>query len=322
MHDSTCREAALQSMHAPMTDVFVYQMGKCGSTAIVEALRAAGLTAAHTHELGADALAKRVRMLTTSPVPSFVLEHGLGQLVQNVRLTDQLLRRRAAGDRLRIITLARHPVDWFWSSLTQNFDGQKHDLLEASTIAGFEDAWARGAMDELSALHRVIVETCVVKIGRGLHLAAGAMAHATGDSLHERIDGARRSLDESDRRMARFGFQLFQPAAWFDEHIKPLTGIDVFLRPLAADGSSRLANDWCDLLVLSYERLASLVPVISHFVQRPVTLADRNVSKGKRYAGEVAVMRRLVELPVGLTGLLWDTPYCRHFGYAPGGAPV
>lgn len=302
-----------------MTDVFVYQMGKCASTAIVEALQAAGLNAAHTHELGADVLAKRVRMLTSRPVSSFMLEHGLGQLVQNIRLTGELLHRRAAGDRLRIITLARHPVEWFWSSLIQNFDGQKHDLLHADTIAGFEDAWGRGAVEELSALRHVIVETCVAKIGRGLHLAAGAMAHATGDSLHERMDVARRSLDETDRRMARFGFQLFHPAAWFDEHIAALTGIDVFSHPLAADGSSRLANDWCDLLVLSYERLAGLVPVISHFVQRPVTLAGRNLSQGKRYADEVAVMRRLVDLPATLTGMLWGTPYCRHFGYGPDG---
>jgi GT2 family glycosyltransferase/SAM-dependent methyltransferase/glycosyltransferase involved in cell wall biosynthesis len=319
IHDATCRHKAAPSKHAQMTDVFVYQMGKCASTAIVEALRSAGLTAAHTHELGADTLSNRVRTLTSGRVSSFVLEHGLGQLVQNVRLTDEILRRRDAGDCVRIITVARHPLDWFWSSLTQNFDGQKHDLLDPETIAAFEDAWARDASDEVSKLHRVIVETCVVKIDRGLQLAAGAMAHATGDSLRERLAGARQSLDERASGTARFGFQIFQPAAWFDEHIKTLTGFDVFSHPLAADGSCRLTNDWCDLLVLSYERLASLVPVISHFVQRPVSLADSNVTKGKRYAREIAEMRQLVDLPDTLTDILWGAPYCRHFGYGPGG---
>ncbi len=304
-----------------MTDVFVFQMGKCGSTAIVEALQSAGLTAAHTHELGADALAKRVRMLTSNPVSSFVLEHGLGQLVQNIRLTDELLRRRAGGDRIRIISVARHPLDWFWSSLIQNFDGQKHDLLDPGTITAFEDAWGRGAMDELSALHRVIVETCVAKISMGMQLAAGAIEHATGDSLRERIDSARRSLPQDVRRTARFGFQMFQPSTWFDEHIRPLTGIDVFAHPLSADGSCRVANDWCDLLVLSYERLAALVPVVSQFVERPVTLTVCNNSAGKRYEGEVTVMRRLVELPGTLTDVLWRTSYCRHFGYGPVDSP-
>lgn len=303
-----------------MTDVFVYQMGKCGSTAIVEALRSAGLTAAHTHELGADALAKRVRLLTSNPVASFVLEHGVGQLVWNIRLTNEILHRWAAGDRIRIISVARHPLEWFWSSLIQNFDGHKHDLLDPDTITAFEDAWARGAIDELSALHRIIVEACVAKISIGMKLAAGAMQQATGGSLRERIDSARRSLHEDVRRTARFGFQLFQPSAWFDEHMKPLTGIDVFTNPLSADGSCRVTNNRCDLLVLSYERLAALVPVISRFVERPVTLTVCNSSAGKRYEGEVTVMRRLVALPVTLTDILWSTPYCQHFGYGPGGS--
>lgn len=306
-------------MDAHVTDVFVYQMGKCASTAIVEALRSAGLTAAHTHELGPDALARRVRMLTTTPVTPFVLEHGIGQLVPNIRLTDEMLHRRTAGDRIRMITVARHPIDWFWSSLIQNFDAAKHDLLDADTIVAYEDAWGRGAIDESSALHHAVVEAGVEKITHGMALAAGAIERSTGDSLRERIGGGRRSLDEDVRHLARFGFQIFQPPAWFGEHIEPLTGIDVFAHPLAADGSCRLANDWCDLLVLSYERLATLEPVISQFVERPVRLTACNATAGKPYAGEVAAMRRLVALPVALTDILWDTPYCRHFAYGPGG---
>lgn len=300
-----------------MTDVFVYQMGKCASTAIVEALRSAGIAAAHTHELGPDPLARRVRMLTTTPVTPFVLEHGIGQLVPNIRLTDEILHRRKAGGRVRIITVARHPIDWFWSSLIQNFDAAKHDLLDRDTIIAFEDALSRGAIDDSSALHRIVVEACVGKITHGMELAAGALERATGDSLRERMAGARRSLDEEVRHLARFGFQMFQPPAWFGEHIEPLTGMDVFAHPLSADGSCRLANDWCDLLVLSYERLATLDPVISRFVERPVTLPICNATAGKPYAGEVAVMRRLVALPATLTDILWGTPYCRHFRYGP-----
>jgi hypothetical protein len=65
--------------------------------------------------------------------------------------------------------------------------------------------------------------------------------------------------------------------------------------------------------------LATLEPVISRFVERPVRLTACNATAGKPYAGEVAAMRRLVALPAALTDILWDTPYCRHFAYGPGG---
>jgi len=300
-----------------MTDVFVYQMGKCASTAIVEALQAAGLEAAHTHELGQAVLERRVRRLTASPVGPYVLEHGVGQLVRDIRLTSEILRRRAEGDRIRVITLARHPLDWYWSSLLQTFEARKHDVLAADTIAAFEDAWGRGAIDELSALHRIIVEAFVREIASGMQLAADALARTAGGPLRERVLQARELIGRDRRQTAGFGFKLFTPATWFGDRIEPLTGIDVLSRPLSAEGFCRITTEWCDLLLLAYERLAALEPVIGEFVGRPVRLPVVNSSQAKRYAGEVAVMRRLVQLPDTLADLLWNSPYCRHFGYGP-----
>lgn len=300
-----------------MTHVFVYQMGKCASTAIVEALRSAGLEAAHTHELGAAMLAKRVCTLTMQPASEFVIEHGVGQLGQNIGFTSEIQRRRAIGDRVQIITVARHPIDWYWSFLIQVFEGQKHALLDSDLIAAYEDAWDRGAERELSQLHRAIVDAGVLKMNHGMRLAADALTTARGNSLAECVEHARRSPSHDDQQAAGFGFDVFLPIVWFSENLEPLTELSVFEQPLAADGSCRMANEWCDLLVLSYERLASLDRVISEFVGRPVSLPLANQSHTKRYSAEVAAIRQRVSLPEVLADLVWTSPYCRHFGYTP-----
>jgi SAM-dependent methyltransferase len=300
-----------------MTHIFVYQMGKCASTAIVEALRSAGLEAAHAHELGPTTLAKRVRMLTMQPVTEYVLDHGIGQLVQNIRFTNEIHHRRATGDRVQIITVARHPIDWYWSFLLQTFDAQKHDLLDSDLITTFEDARDRGAERDLSALHQVIVDACALKISHGMRLAADALATATGHSPADRVANARRAVSNDDHRTAGFGFDLLHPLEWFGEHLEPLTKMTVFAQPLSADGSCRMANEWCDLLVLSYERLATLDHVIAGFVGRPVTLPLANPSRGKPYGAEVAAIRQLVSVPEVLANHIWTSPYCRHFGYSP-----
>ena len=299
-----------------MASVFVYTMGKCASTALVEALQSAGLEAAHTHELGTAMLGKRVRMLTMRPVREYVLEHGIGQLVQNIRFTNEIHRRRSTGDSIQIITVARHPIDWYWSFLVQTFDAQKHDLLDSDLITAFEDAWGRAAEGELPELHQAIVDTCALKIHHGMRLAADAIAAATGNSLADRVSNAGRSLHKEDRRRAGFGFDLLHPIEWFSGHVEPLTEMTVFAKPLSADGSCRIANEWCDLLVLSYERLATLGQVIAEFVGRPVTLPVANPSHPKPYSAAVAAIRQLISVPEELGNLIWTSPYCRHFGYS------
>lgn len=300
-----------------MTHVFVYQMGKCASSAIVQALRSAGLEAAHTHELGPALLTKRARMLTTRPVSEYVIDHGVGQLAQNIRFTNEILHQRAAGGRVRIITVARHPIDWYWSFLVQTFEAQKHDLLDSDLVTAFEDAWRRGAEQELSSLHAAVVDACVLKVSHGMQLAADALATVTGASLADLVRNARRTLSPDERRTAGFGFDLLYPLDWFSRYVESLTAMTVLGQPLSPDGSCRIANAWCDLLVLSYERLASFDRVISEFVGRDINLTRVNTSHSKRYSAEVDAVRKLVSVPESLAHIIWTSPYCQHFGYSP-----
>ncbi len=110
-----------------MTDVIVYQMGKVASTAICDALRIAEINAVHSHFLGEENLARMLKNLLRPDLEEYFVHHGTGQLVQNIETTRKVKWYRKykekEGKKLKVITLARDPMNWYRANFTQNFEG-------------------------------------------------------------------------------------------------------------------------------------------------------------------------------------------------------
>ena len=108
-------------------DVFVFQMGKVGSSAMTVALRERGLNAVQTHWLGKETLYESLEhSLLNVDLEDEIAFRGEQEWLQNLRNTRTLLwyqkHRHRHGQRRKIITLGRDPLSWYWGHLAENFD--------------------------------------------------------------------------------------------------------------------------------------------------------------------------------------------------------
>lgn len=116
----------------------------------------------------------------------------------------------------------------------------------------------------------------------------------------------RKALDEVERRLHSPGVFSYQ-YEWFDVHLKPFFGVDVFAHPFdREEGYQRIQNEQCDLLVCQMEQLSTLLPtVISDFVGCPLESTRARTRKSDVYR---AVKKELV-----LTRDRLDEIYSSHF---------
>lgn len=106
------------------------------------------------------------------------------------------------------------------------------------------------------------------------------------------------------------------PLEWFDDHLAPVFGIDVFDHPFPHDvGWQLIEGVQARLLVLRQEDLGSAGPrgLAELLGTGPVRLSDRNVTGSKRYAPLHRRFLDEVHLPAELVERMYESRYARHF---------
>jgi len=119
--------------------VIVYQPGKVASTSLVSALNSIADVEPHQcHFLGEEAYTAKIRLFPQGNQGDYFLEHGLGQLAQNIKVESALLNHERNGGDSYIFSASREPIDWFRSALTQDLHGTIGTITELASFLGQE----------------------------------------------------------------------------------------------------------------------------------------------------------------------------------------
>jgi len=292
-------------------DVFIFQMGKVGSSAITGALQHRGVNAVQMHWLGKETLIATLQqslLNVDTETPSAV--RGIEEFEQNIQNTRTLYWYRKHGKRdgqkLKIITLARDPLDWYWGHLAENFDLYETEIRR----------WYSRVRGEAEP------DVNIEKAARVFH-----------EALFSRFGAIRRPVDHPrfDLKAAKQKFEgvhapflpqqimkLRLPTAWFDVFFKPEIGIDIYQKPLDdTTGMTEYENDFARVLLIRYENLDGCVDAIAELAGLDGLRLERvNVSSQKKTAMDLSRLRSELRPDPKSLKKLYSSRYCRHFGYA------
>jgi hypothetical protein len=290
-------------------EIILLQMGKVASTAIAQGLRAAGCDVLQAH-IGAPArLTKKFQLLMSEQVTDAVANRMYADYLQELRVTFLLARKglaRSPSLPIKVITLVRDPVDWYWSHFAQNYDHYQEQLLRFHRSRGGDPEhldWEQ-VFETMQQLMFRVLEHHPGPLDDGRALAA--------------LVSAANALDASGVVAAQV-YNFLVPLRWFDEDFLPATGIDLYECAFEPDrGYAHLAAEGLDVLLLSYEQLGELPDVIAEFAGVDAfELPVANTAEQKALPFDIRRQRRrgVKILSDDLRKKLYATRYARHFGY-------
>lgn len=261
--------------------VFVYQMGKVGSTALCRSLDKMGWKYCHCQWLREEtfkllkwdlAIKQKgddyyFRVITYNHYQN--LKYHLLQLgLKNV---------------VRIITFCREPVSHFLSyffhgNAQKELIRQKYGYFNSETIITYI----------LECFHWVLKHKYET-----LSSIAKNVNHYPGD--------------------CQFAWYLVcNPLRWFDDELLHHFDIDVYSEPFGANGWVLLDNR---ILVLKFEKIGEdLDRVIGNFLQRPgFKMLKANRGEDKDYADMYQEVKSKIKFDKEILDFVYDTRYSRHF---------
>ncbi|MDX1621935.1 MAG: putative capsular polysaccharide synthesis family protein [Nitriliruptorales bacterium] len=283
-------------------------MGKVGSTALVEGIRAGGRRAIQSHFLGEAALERVLKQVTRPYVPDRMYESNLKQLNANIAAT-RLINRCLEGshERLQVVTLGRDPSTWYPSELIQNLESR------APTIA----AWGRARLRE-----RCSLPSAVSCLATDMEALLTSTEWPFGDvRLHDEVGVLASTYLGTDdpsllRVLVRETRIFLRPFAWFETFFRPVLGVDVLDEPMPEHGFRQVATDRFDVLVVRYEDLGDATDALGEFLGiRDFDLPKTNVSAKKPHASEVRRALAPLASPA-VRARFTGSCYAERFGYA------
>ncbi len=298
-------------------DALLLQMGKVSSTSIANALAEQGFNAMQAHIASTGRLAMKLDTLASPTMSDEVADRVYADFLRELEVTYMLARRRldTAGKhpKLLVISPMRDPLTWFWSHFAELFDHYRNQMLRYHTIRG-------GLESDFN------VETVFLEVQQAMFRVleeVGVPLHRT-DSLTAIKQCAQR-YDQSDVVFAALN-RFLLPLRWYDEDFRPATGINVYKQPFDIEaGWGQIEHGGLSILLLRYERLHNLVPVISGFTGTPgLKLGRANTAERKNLPFDIRDMQRRgrAMMPAIVVERLYASPYARHFGYCDNSAPV
>jgi hypothetical protein len=287
--------------------ILVHQMGKVGSTAITRSLEESGFECLQTHALGRQALLNVVNFFLDPRTDIERVRHEQ-TLFRDQLIATKLVERCMAepGYGLRVITLARDPVDRWFSALLQNFPSHRvsaRGYLRAETGRESED----DSECFSAVLGRILEIIRAVPESEELEEVAGGFWHT---SLAADPD--------ADFFLKQIGGELAVPFAWFHTQIHKPLGIDLYAVDVSS-GFAQVEQGGVELLYVKFEALRDepekAQAVLSEFVQADVKIGRSNVSDSKPHFDTIQQLRERFEEDFRDSPLLRGSRYCRHFGY-------
>jgi len=301
-----------------MKEVIVFQMGKVASTSIVNSLnRIEGVRAHQSHFLGRMALRGILDGLLNPSVSDYFHHHNMGQLVENVALTRLVERHRqglaGADDKLIVLSLARNPIDWLRSSITQDIAGHAPNF-----VAAIGEAEKQGkSEDDVLALG---ITRTIERLSAAYELIRWTPPKDIETKLNEVVLPKLQFQGQADVAAFKGFYYLFlRPLTWFDFHFQGLMGFDVTSMEAAAPNIYRKNPGWCTCYVIRYEDIGSSMPWVLGDLNINATWqpSSDNVSENKQ---RDAIVRAAFASPQAdklrkLVSEVFPSRFVKQFGY-------
>lgn len=262
--------------------IIVYQYGKVASSALVATLNSLeGAEAFQCHFLGEWAFGNILTRLCEPHTEDYFFDNSLGQLHDNLRAYRNYLRRDLEGsDPCKILTVARHPFDWFRSSIIQEIDGH---------LPAFARSLGLEATSEASS-DQVVTEGVALLLERIL-LAFDVIAVVDDFSVARRLE-LKESIDfRSEEDFQGFLFLLgrfLMPHFWFKNDFVHATGVKISDWIRVEEGLWSARDSQESVFLIKYEHMQEGFASFLRRVDLPSTELMRiNESSEKSFANEV-----------------------------------
>lgn len=286
-------------------DALILQMGWVASMSIYHAMRERGYNAFHTHGISAGRRRDTLQHLSDEARPKHPVQPGdplrshMAAVAHHELLVWYRQHKRRNGERLRIVTLTRDPATWIGSHLILLLHKTLPQVRSWYRIhAGLK---ADQPVDDIAAM-------------RAFGAELGALIIATRPSRggYEALAELRKIASErwpGDEGFSRMAFSIVACGNWFELEITQTFGTDLLALPaLREQGFASCETDHAEMMVLRFEDLKRLVPVLGEFLGIPdfalphdnATPEDENraalraaFEAGLETAGGAAVRREL-----------------------------
>ena len=135
----------------------------------------------------------------------------------------------------------------------------------------------------------------------------------------ERPTLSKGDIESIQSYIIKFRESTLSTETWFDNELKPATGIDVWESSFDdAKGYQTYENDRCRVLLLRFENLQSIASeAFEAFFSVPgVTLQERNVGTQKKYSTLYRQFKEEAKFPSSVLDSAYSSRYSQHF-YTP-----
>ena len=301
-----------------MKEVVVYQMGKVGSAALVKSINEspAEITAHHSHYLTPKTFHALVNRFSDPNMSDLELQHTIGQLRNNLLLHNKLKRYQMspkldAAD-LGFITLARHPLDWYFSNLKQNLKFFEENLINWLKFQGFKAEGNELTVEDFQKFMEVLFQTYLEVVD-----------DMQADPMAQVVQASRKAAETQEGRRFRFIYgqvgTMMRAHYWFDEHFQPLFEMSIYDLPFdAKKGVAFGASRGCKILFLKFEQLTENEKTVGDFCGIDgFELKRHNESKDKSAASIIDEARKMAAIPTGFLDLFMSSRYARTFYPTP-----
>jgi hypothetical protein len=295
-------------------------MGKVASTAIVKSVEEYGLKASQPHFLTMEAFITLLRKFGDPEITHFAATNVLGQIQKNVITHNKIQRQKRYHYRdekgspmLKIITLAREPIGWYLSNLSQNYPEYERDIEDWQKYSQISGS-VKKAFDKKRLLIRFINEVIDFFNENIPRLDEDAVWKLAAFLNKESADYL-----EVNEILVKHCFMLIRPIVWFKEHFDPVIG--THFEEMSFDknrGYSSFEKDCLDILVIRFEDLTKIGPkVIGDFLGiKNFKMKKQNISEKKEVGAMISKSIKHLNFLDEFLNKIYNSDYCSKF-YTP-----
>ncbi len=225
--------------------VVVYQFGKVASTSLAASLNALpDVEAVQSHFLGEKSLSEMVKIVVDPKLGPYFHDHQAGQFMRNVNITYRVNQFKAGAEgNLVLLSMARRPIDWFRSSLSQDIQGYLPLLRDVAV------------QHDLSCENDAVL--CLQALPHVLRRMADMLSHFESlDTLVDNLPAAERQITTSlgQGMLRQVFYMMLRPHNWYRGHFQSAFGVP--LEAFQKEGPVyHCAGKWFTAYVFRYEDL-------------------------------------------------------------------
>ena len=333
-------------------------MGKVASTAIVSSVQQYGLKASQSHFLTMESFITLVKKFGDPGMTHFAATHLAGQIQNNVIIHNRIQKQKKyhykdekGSPLLKIITLAREPIGWYLSNLSQNYpeyERDTEDWLRYSQIAGsaektsdkerilieFINAVIRffdqnvketeGNIPEIPDQHvqqtiGSIIQKLAACLDRVIHFFVQPVQKTEINMVQKLaacLDKDRVDYTQASEILVKHCFMLIRPTSWFREHFDPVIGTRFEKMPFDKNrGYSTFRKNGMDILVIRFEDLTEIGPkVIGDFLDiKDFRMKKQNISEKKEVGAMISKSIEDLDFSNEFLDKIYCSDYCSKF---------